>query len=354
MSIPVKIYVVPATLALISVIGCSNGTKIERGYPLTSIDNYRVNMPDAEIMPSLAELKGLSKSFAIFPLKVDSRLKVGSGVARQFSTELQNALHLAGFETVESGTGTIMANDSKIGKNAGELTGAGNDSADAAIMPTLQDFRLVRTFSPASESSDDDGQRLSFPASCRYEVTVTGKVTIFDFSETTKTESVTQQGEATTSMVSNDEACPLNEEDAVNLTSRAIKNTVQFIMPTIQQKFSQPGYVMEYRKRGDLHLVKITLGKEQDLNVGQKIYFATRLPMANYSGGEPYIKTYRYDFQGVVSDMINDNSAWVEVDREAEVQLKRGDLAKIHDGVDCNYPSFLVHKGIDAVLRNLN
>lgn len=340
MKIPFNNYVIVASLAVLSVTGCSHRTLAEKGHPMTGMDYDRVNMSESEVMPSLEELRGRQVSIIVLPVNVDSHVNVGAEVIRHFSSELKDVLKAAGLDIIESSQVMQMNDTIKALAATGELSGINKEVADAAILPLFLEMNLTRSFSPASSFTDDN--RLTKPsfATCNFKARATGKLTLFDLSTGTINISLILDGMATASQPLNNENCPLSKDDAFSLLTKAADEAINFVIPEIQHRFGRPGFVIEYRIKEGLHLVNFVPAKGQIFQEGQKIDFATRLLGRNYLGGEPRIRTIQYDFQGVVSEIADDNTVWVVVDKDAEGQLKKGDLATLHYNSGCYFGFF--------------
>ncbi|GGF64690.1 hypothetical protein [Alteromonas lipolytica] len=305
-----------------------NTTKVENKVDVITNPSYIVNLPESQFMPSKAELMGGQKSVVVLPVKIDSNANFETGAVREISSELENGLNDAGAEIVDRSLASKLGDEILAYEATGQFSGAGIDVADTAILPTIHNVAISKSFSPASSYTDDDGKKHYTPAKCSYEAVVTGNLKLYQLPELTQTEALNFKGDASSSLSINNSSCPISQDMAYSLASQASGNGVYNILPEVQKNFSQTGYVMEYRKRGDLHLVNITLGTSQKLREGQKIKFATMHAKADHTTGKSTLMALDYDFEGVVSDMIDANSAWVIIDEEAEGQLKKGDVAK--------------------------
>lgn len=318
-----------ATAVTTSILsGCMSTTKVENKVDVVTNSQYIVEMPESEFMPSQAELVGEQRSVVVLPVKIDSNADFETGAVRQVSSELENGLITAGVEIVDRSLAAKLGDEILAYEATGQFSGAGIDVADVAILPAIHNVGIAKSFTPASNYVNKDGKRIYTPAKCSYEATVTGNVKLFELPELTETEAFNMRGTASTALSINNSSCPVSQDIAYSLASQASGNSVYNILSDIQKNFSKSGYVMQYRKRDDLHLVNITLGTGQKLKEGQKIIFATKLSQPDYTTGENVISTVVYDFTGVVSDMIDSGSAWVIVDEEAEGRLKKGDIAK--------------------------
>ena len=320
--------VIATAVSTILLGGCMNTTKVENKVDVITNSQYIVSMPESQFMPTPAELTGEQTSVVVLPVKIDSNATFETGAVRQVSSELENGLITAGVEIVDRSLATKLGDEILAYEATGQFSGAGIDVADVAILPAIHNVGIAKSFTPASNYTDDDGKRHYTPAKCDYEATVTGNVKLFELPDLKETEAINMKGTASTSLSISNSSCPVSQDIAYSLASQASGNSVYNILSEIQKNFSQSGYVMQYRKRGDLHLVNITLGASQKLKEGQKIIFATKLSQPDYTTGKNTVSTVYYDFKGVVSDMIDANNAWVIVDEEAEGQLKKGDIAQ--------------------------
>ncbi|GGF60977.1 hypothetical protein [Alteromonas lipolytica] len=339
MGMPLRMSLAAAIFTVSVIFGCSTTTISEKSPGVFSVVSYQVNIPMAEVQPSLTELQGKQKSLIVLPVTTGTNAGINTNLIHHFLLQLDKSLREADLKVVDSDRVTKLLDDIEDAKATDKHPGPIIDVADAAILPTLQTVSLSQTFSPAANSTVD-GLPQHSSASCRFHAAVTGKVTIYDLSTFKIIATLILEGTETTTLATSNEKCPLGEDDTFNLTSQAANNAIGLVMPEVQHIFSQPGYVLDYRKKGDIHLVKISLGTKQKLKAGQKIDFARRFLKRNYLGGELIIDTVQYDFQGIVSDMIDTDIAWVEVHREAETQLMIGDQAKVHTGPDCNFGGF--------------
>lgn len=321
------------TLAAVSTLllaGCMSTTVVENKVDIITNNQYVVSIPESEFMPSVAELQGQGKSVVVLPVKIDTNANFESGAVRQVSSELETGLINAGAEIVDRSLAQKLGDEISAYEATGQFSGAGIDVADVAILPAIHNVAISKSFNPASSWVDDDGKRHISAASCNYEATVTGTVKFFELPDLSETQALNLKGTASSSLAMNNSSCPISQDIAYSLASQASGNGVFNILPEIQQNFSQSGYVLEYRKRDSLHLVNISLGTNHKLREGQKIVFATKTSRVNRVTNKQSVSTFTYDFQGVVSDIIEADNAWVIVDEEAEMELKMGDVAKTH------------------------
>lgn len=322
--------VIATAVSTVMLSGCMNTTKVENKVDVITNSQYIVNIPESEFMPTPAEMRGKQKTVVVLPVKIDSSANFETGAVRQISSELETGLITAGVEIVDRSLAAKLGDEILAYEATGQFSGAGIDVADVAILPAIHNVGIAKSFTPASNYTDDDGKRHYTPAKCDYEATVTGNLKFFELPELSETEAINLKGTASTSLSISNSSCPVSQDMAYSLASQASGNGVFNILPQIQQNFSQSGYVLEYRKRGDVHLVNISLGSMNKLKEGQKIKFETKVSRFNRATGKNVMSTYPYDFEGVVSDIIEADNAWVIVDEEAEAQLKMGDIAKTH------------------------
>lgn len=330
MKTPLKHGLVIASLSSALLAGCMSTTKVSNPIEIITNDNYIVNIPDAEFVPSKAELMGGKMAVVVLPVKIDSNATFETGAVRQISSELESGLITAGADIVDRNLASKLGDEILAYEATGQFSGAGIDVADVAILPAIHNVDIAKRFSAARNWTDDDGDRHYTPPSCFYEATVSGNVKFFELPDLNETEALTFKGTASNTMSINNSSCPVSQDLAYSLASQASGNGVYNILPEIQQNFSQSGFVIEYRKRDNEHLVNINLGSNHKLKPGQKIKFARKVSRYNRLTEKTKISTLPYNFTGVVSDLIEPDNAWVIVDEEAETQLKYGDIAKTY------------------------
>ena len=93
--------VVAATVSTVLLSGCMSTTKVENKVDVITNDQYIVDIPESQFMPSAAELRGEQKTAVVLPVKIDAAANFETGAVRQISSELEAGLITAGVEIVD-------------------------------------------------------------------------------------------------------------------------------------------------------------------------------------------------------------------------------------------------------------
>lgn len=320
--------IVIAALSGISLTGCmSTGTKVSNPVDIITNDAYLVNIPDAQIMPTKSELQGAKARVVVLPVRVAKSSNYETGAEREISSKIENGLLDAGVDIVDRSLAGKLGDEIIAYEATGQYSGAGIDVADVAILPSINNVQINANFTPA-QTYTNDGKTYTNPAQCTYRSEVSGNVKLYKLPDLASLDGITLNGLTTQNSQSNNSNCPISTAVASSLAAEATDMAVFDIMHQIKKHFGQSGYVIEYRKRGDDHLVNINLGSNQGIKPGQKIQFAHKIERTNRISGAKTISVIPYEFIGTVSDLIDPDSSWVIVDLQAETKLKFGDVAR--------------------------
>ncbi len=318
-----------ASVTAFGLIGCSS-TSVENPVDIITNDSYLVNIPDAEFLPSKAELQGKRLRVVVLPVKVEQGANFEKGAVREISSQIEKSLLTAGVEIVDRSLVGKLGDEIIAYEATGQFSGAGIDVADIAILPSVNNVSLSSSFSQARSWTDDDGKVYRTPSQCTYNGELMGSIKVYKMPELSVLDGIPLTGTASNNSATSNSNCPISTASAAGLAAKAAEAGVFDIEHQIQTHFQQKGFIIEYRKRGNEHLVNINLGASQGIKPGQKIQFARKIERYNRMTEQKSMTVVPYDFIGVVSDLIEADNAWVIVDAEAEAQVKFGDIARTY------------------------
>lgn len=315
--------------AVLSVIlsGCGSTTEVNDAVGIITNDQYVVNLDKAEVMPSKSALQGKRLKVVVLPTRNNSQAKFESGAVRELSSKVENGLISAGVEIVDRRLAGRLTDEIEAYEATGNFAGGGISVADIAILPSINNVQVSGSYSEA-HTYYKDGKAYTNPASCNFTSAVSGNVKLYKLPELGLIDGITLEGTYKNSGVSGSRSCPINTGLASSLASSAAEDAINSALFAIQSHMSGRGYVIEYRKREDEHLVLITAGSSSGIKPGQNIQFIRQVERVHPMTGKKEIMEVPYSIEATVSDLVEASSAWVIVDEEAELQLKFGDVAK--------------------------
>ncbi|MDN4502149.1 hypothetical protein QX776_07030 [Alteromonadaceae bacterium BrNp21-10] len=316
-----------SALVMLATTGCVSTTKVENPVDIISNDNYIVQLQDTEIMPSKSELQGNRSRVVVLPVRNNTKETFESGAIREMSSLIENSLLGAGVEIVDRALASSLGDEIVAYEATGKFSGGGVTVADIAILPSIHNVNVSSSFTPKSTYTKD-GKTKTIPSSCSFKGDISGNVKIYQLPELSVIDGHAINGSYSNSDISNDSRCQFSKEYAATLASKATAEGVGDVINKVKNHFRQKGYVVEYRKRDDDHLVQISIGSERGLKVGQKIQFTRTLKRTNRLTNETTISVIPYDFEGTVSELLEPTNAWIIVDEKAQGQLKFGDGAR--------------------------
>ncbi|MBC3766582.1 hypothetical protein [Neptunicella marina] len=307
--------------------GCQS-TKIEDAPSIIANDQYLINIPDADIRPTKEQIASQStKKVVVLPVQFKSDSASDKSAVREMSAMIEAGLNAAGATTVDRSLAGKLADEIMAYEATGRFGGSGVDVADYAILPKVNNVVVTSSFTP-QRTYKDDGETKVIPSSCKYSGEVSGGVTVYKLPNLKSMKAVSINGSFSDTDQSMDRRCTLQPGQSAQLASLATKDGVEDVLHQVQTIFKQQGFVIEYRRRDDTHLVQISLGSNQGIAEGQEIEFFTKIKRTDRLTGKETISVLPYEFKGKVSELVEPNRAWVLVDKQAEKKLKFGDIAE--------------------------
>ncbi len=317
-----------ATLTVITLIltGC-NSTQIENADEVFTDNRFLVEIPDATIMPSKAELQGTRIKVVVLDTKINSDADFEKGAVREVSSKIENGLINAGVEIVDRSLAGKLSDEISVFEATGRFSGAGLSVADIAILPSVSNVQISSGYTP-SNNYTKDGKSYTNPATCNYSSQMRGNAKLYKLPDLQLIEGVVIEGDYSSSGPVTSRSCNISSTMASGLAANAAEDAINESINQIQKHMSGQSYVVEYRKMDGKHFALITMGSSSGLKTGQKIQFAKQAERYSRLEDKTTVVEVPYSFEGVVSNIVRDNTAWIIVDEEAENKLHFGDLAK--------------------------
>jgi hypothetical protein len=313
----------------LSLAGCMSTTAVEDADDIIINSNYIVNIPDAEFIPSKEQLQSTEVLVVVLPVKSSQTSGFEVGAVPQLTASIEDGLNQAGIEIIDRSLAGSLADELYAYEASGEYNGSGINVADYAIMPAVGNVEIRKSHS-AARTWKKDGKMYSSPATCTFRATMTGSIKLYQMPEMSNIDSLSLNGTSSQSYDSNNSSCPMSNDLIYAIGSAATEDAVYAQTANLQSHFSKAGYVLEYRKKDDFHMVNISLGSNNKIKPGQKIKFSTKTQRTNRVTGKTSISEIPYSFSGIVSDLIEADNSWVIIEEEAETKVKFGDLARTH------------------------
>jgi len=201
-----------------------------------------------------------------------------------------------------------------------KLTNSDINSADYLIFARITSKHYSYKYHKGYYYKDSKGKTHYQPPYYSYEACVSGEVKILKLPENYIEKTF------------NFHACSYEEsKNFVNIKKEllidALKKGVYSLKDQLKAFFTKKGYVLDVRKKEDMTIVKITLGKEDGLEDGDEVEIYTIKEYINPLTNKPTREIVKIA-EGEVSNAINPQTSWVIIESQNE-PIKIGDIVKI-------------------------
>jgi hypothetical protein len=313
-------------IAAIGLTGCAS-TKIENKNDFIYNSKYVQTLSDAEFMPTKKMLQRKILKGAVLPTKVLSPLAEKALVAPVIDAKITQHISDAGVTVIDRNAGIAIKDELAAYENTGRAVGHSLDVADIVIAPVIVSTTHETLYSPAFYK-EKDGKYKWVSAKCLHKIEVSGYLKIYNMPSMSQRQQIELEKNISYNTETRRRDCKTQQATINDFIITTVKSAIRSKGNALKNEFSPRGYVLEYRKVEDQHYIKVNQGKKLGLKQNLKIQFIRTIEERDSLTGE----VSRNEFvmgKGKVTDIIHDNSAWVEVSEGLASKVKRGDNVKV-------------------------
>lgn len=288
-------------------------------------DGRLVQLQRAEFMPRPYELKYNKARVAITITDKTKDIGVKANLSKIFENAIEKYVAEAGAEIVSLDAGQNKELTELIGRVEQRSSRKPvSESADYAIWGVISSVELDNEY--IAPEKRENGETTE--PRCRYRATASGMLRIYGLAEEQIIESLNIYDTASDSKDTTNSSC-LITSSIVNLIRKAAENAIDDQSTRLKNFFAPRGYISERRVCDGKNYFKITLGKNYNLEPGVKVIIYTK-----YTQKDPFTDEIKVEekriAEGEVSDLIENNFAWVTLDDEDRAdKIRLGDYGKI-------------------------
>jgi len=328
-----------------SVLAGALATAILSGCASTGLDNLgtyqKQDLPEAQQMPSKAELKGGKSKVVIFEVQ-DGNIAESeqANVGVSMTGELEKYIRDAGAELVDRSLAQKLKKEIRRAEMEGVTGYEGPPVGDFAVRGKVSQASFGSEFTEARRWTDDDGNVHTSPPECTYTANVTANLEIYSLPSLKTAESFQVEGTVDTSEETRSSNC---NGSGQGLLREAAAEAVQVKRDKLQNFFAPKGFVTERRTKEDDNVFRVTLGGELGAKEGKEVRIFKVVEEKNDLTGET-ITEKRKVAEGIITNQVNPGTAWIRVSEpEQAKKVRMGHRVKVH------YERGLMEKGMAII-----
>jgi len=315
------------------------------GCASTGLDNLgeykKKSMPEAEQMPSKAELSGGKSKVVIFEVQdgniaESKQAKVGVSI----TGELENYINDAGADLVDRSVAQKLKKEIRAAEMQGSTGYDGPPVGDFAVRGKVSQASFGSEFTEQRTYTNDDGETVTVPPKCTYTANVVANLDIYKLPSLDKAESFQMEGTVDTTEETRSSNCNASGQ---GLLREAAAEAVQVKRDTLQNFFAPKGYVVERRSLEDDNVFRVTLGEDLGAKEGKEVRIFKVVKDKNDLTGKT-ITEKRKVAEGLITNQVNKGTSWIRVsDPEKAKKVRMGHNVKVH------YERGLIEKGMAII-----
>lgn len=309
------------------ISGC-NSTNQQDIAVMSTNQQYKQVLPQAEIMPSTEQVNGKQIRAVILPTETVIKLAQQAQLETTVYSTLEDILQKAGLDLIDRSMGSKVKNELMAYEASGQYLNHGVDVADIAVLPTITKTTFKKTFTKADTWQDKTGKSHTTPASCRYIAHIGITYKTYSLPELSLLSNTPVKGNTMSTIQTNDSSCYMSDTDVNVLVAEATENAVSNGRTLIQNTLSPKAYVIEYRAMANNHIILVSMGQNRQLTPGQTIQFFRQTKKVNDLTQQTRISQSVIG-KGRVTKSIQQTVAWVDIDAKTAKKLKLGDVVGI-------------------------
>jgi len=220
-----------------------------------------------------------------------------------------------------------------------------HDSLDYVVFPRVNSIDTYSEFQEAYEAKNIlTGKKMIVPPKCKYKVTISGTIRVYDGSSRQIVESIDLHYELSDSVDTKSRSCN-NRNYVISLARKCGEKAVKNKRTKIQNCFKPVGYVEKMKTDSNSYIIKTNIGKKHKLEAKLKANIFTLKKEKDIYGKEKIEKIQVA--KGRVSYVIENDSSWIIID---EPQGNPSSVIKKGDIVEINFPGTWL-EGIDGIFQ---
>lgn len=315
-------------IASVAIIGCKS--TIDNKLDFQTNPKYQQPLAKAQIMPTKGQLQGKPIRVIVVPTQTTNNLAQRSQSANVLNNALDNILQQTGLRIIDRSLSEQVKEELIAYESTGQYSASAIDVADIAIWTNISSAIFQHDFTEGHEGKNlFTGKKVWIDPSCTFKAKVKGTAKSYKLPNLTLNKQVALSGIATISRDTRNASCRLPTVEIYGLVNEAAASAVRNYRTSLQNAFAPRAYVLEYRVVKDKHYIQISLGANRQLQHGDEIKFIRQIEKTNMLTEESSIHEFIIG-EGEVTDIIQQKSSWVIVDKAIAQQLNLGDLAIVN------------------------
>jgi len=296
----------------------------------------KVELAPAEIMPTVAQLKGGKVKVVVFDLDAsNSAFLSGEQMASSIESLLEKDFLITYIDVIDPKKADELAQTIQLYELEGEPEYQESDIVDFAITGSVLTVSFSSKFIKASKWQNKKGVWHASASRCKYSAEISATLKIYKLPELSSPKIVYIKGRDRAHQETTNSNCSQTDELKEELIRQAASDGVDDIKYQLQNYFTPKAYVLEHRKGKKGSLFKLSRGKSSGFVIDADVVFYHLEESKNPLTGNTNIVSFPVA-EGIVTNLIGVNHVWISVlDEEKASQIKLGDYVKMRYEDEC-------------------
>lgn len=286
-----------------------------------------VSLPDAQVMPTPAQVKDSSLSIIVAPVQLNSGVHPSLGDLTYDG--IHNSISKAGNTAIDRDLALRFKDELAVAEMNGRFSSRGIEAADIAVMSTVKSSTLTYEFTEKEEWKNKKGEWVEDPAHCDFDAKTTITVKAFHLPDMTPVGTWDFVGTQGSKTETTNSRCPISDAAAMSLakeaTADAIKRNVHQLLTPLAPDF----YILERRDAEGGSVFRTNLGTTKGARKGAmvKIYKIEKVAATEYTK-EQVNKVFLGE--GEITEDVSADASYVYVDDKQIIdQIRRGHVVQM-------------------------
>lgn len=308
------------SIALVSVsalllAGCASAPKNTGAY-------QKVTLPDAEVMPTPAQLKGERTKVLILSAQ-DQHIKDARATrtGEQIAAALEKGLMTTSVEVVDRSVAKQFEKEIRLAEMQNQGNYKGPSVADYAISGKVASAALTGTFTEGSTYQNKDGSITTRAPTCDYKAKLMANMRIYQMPGLSFVKALSLEGSSSETQDATSRDCKFSAGLKSKLVAKASEDATQRINNELKNFFAPSAYVLDRRELEDDVLFRISQGNRNGFMIDGTV------TLYKFEQEDDELSKHRLGTAKIVD--ANDKNAWLELGQDSYASLvKRGHLVQ--------------------------
>lgn len=243
-----------------------------------------------------------------------------------FRNDLEATIEKTGSKLVDRKLANKLKGEIKLAEQSGRLNTKGVPIADLAILTEVTASNLSYSFTERKEKVNDEGETKVYPAHCDFTTEVKEVAKVVSLPDMELVERIEFSSKDFLKSETTNSRCPISDAQYTSMASEAAAKSVKYNF-NLQKLLAPSAPVMEMRQCEAGTMVKVAMGTNKRIQPGADISFSQVFKSDDghtetYTVGEGYVVKHE-------ADAVKPAFAWVAIDEELSLKLRKGDTAKL-------------------------